>query len=68
MQDLSALTPPLLVCAAVLFAIGAFLRHEMGRRRSGEAEEPEENPPPISVRQADGERSVTGLSSGDRDH
>jgi hypothetical protein len=35
MKDLSVLTPPLLVCAAFLFAVGAFLRHEMaaGRRR-----------------------------------
>ncbi len=27
------LTPPLLMCAAVLFAIGAFLRHEMSKKR-----------------------------------
>ena len=31
--DLAVLTPPLVVCAALLFAIGAFLRHEMGARR-----------------------------------
>jgi hypothetical protein len=30
--DLAALTPPLVVCAASLIAIGAFLRHEMGAR------------------------------------
>ena len=35
MQDLSALTPPLLVCVVVIIAIVAFLRHEMGRSRSG---------------------------------
>jgi hypothetical protein len=36
MKDLSVLTPPLLVCAAFLFGVGAFLRHEMraGRGRS----------------------------------
>jgi hypothetical protein len=34
MKDLSVLTPPLLVCAAFLFAVGAFLRHEMGAGRS----------------------------------
>ncbi len=33
MKDLSVLTPPLLTCAVVLFAIGAFLRHEMSRHR-----------------------------------
>ena len=34
MQDLSVLTPPLLMCAAVITAIVAFLRHEMGRART----------------------------------
>ncbi len=33
MQDLSALTPPLLMCAVVVIAIVAFLRHEMNRSR-----------------------------------
>jgi hypothetical protein len=36
MKYVSVLTPPLLVCAAFLAAVVAFLRHEMGagRRRS----------------------------------
>ena len=34
MQAMSALTPPLLVCAVVIIAIVAFLRHEMGRSRT----------------------------------
>lgn len=34
MQALSALTPPLLVCAVVVIAIVAFLRHEMRRSRT----------------------------------
>ena len=34
MRDLSVLTPPLVVCAAFLIAVGAFLRHEMGSRRT----------------------------------
>jgi hypothetical protein len=33
LKDLSVLTPPLLVCAAFLIAVGAFLRHEMGTSR-----------------------------------
>jgi hypothetical protein len=39
MNDLSVLTPPALICAAFLFALGAFLRHEMraGRGRSKRA-------------------------------
>ena len=38
--DLAALTPPLVVCAALLIAIGAFLRHEMGARRPGDDDGP----------------------------
>ncbi len=30
LSDLAVLTPPLVVCAALLIAIWAFLRHEMG--------------------------------------
>lgn len=35
LKDLTVLTPPLVVCAAFLVAVGIFLRHEMrpGRRR-----------------------------------
>jgi hypothetical protein len=33
LKDLTVLTPPLLVCAAFLIAVGAFLRHEMGASR-----------------------------------
>jgi hypothetical protein len=37
MKDLTVLTPPLLVCAAFLVAVGVFLRHEMGvKRRRGD--------------------------------
>jgi len=54
MQVLSVLTPPLLMCAAVLFAVGAFLRHEMRRKRPDEADRQENNlpPPPISGQHA----------------
>ena len=50
MQDISALTPPLLMCAVVLLAIGAFLRHEMNRKRPEEIDPAEDIPavPPIS--------------------
>jgi hypothetical protein len=38
LSDLSALTPPFLMCAAFLVAVGAFLRHEMrsGKNRADE--------------------------------
>ena len=38
--DLAVLTPPLVVCAALLIAIGAFLKHEMGARRPGDDDGP----------------------------
>ncbi len=54
MQDISALTPPLLMCAAVLFAVGAFLRHEMRRKRPDDAARQDDilPPPPISGQHA----------------
>ena len=39
LQDISALTPPVLMCAVVLLAIGAFLRHEMSRKRQDDVDE-----------------------------
>jgi hypothetical protein len=53
MKDLSVLTPPALMCAAFLFAVGAFLRHEMraGRGRSDQVRSEdisEEDPEPDS--------------------
>ena len=39
LKDLTVLVPPLVVCAAFLIAVGAFLRHEMGTRRRGPAED-----------------------------
>ena len=38
MNDLTALTPPLLMCAVVIVAIVAFVRHEMGRSRADRGE------------------------------
>jgi hypothetical protein len=50
MQDMAALAPPLLMLAVVLLAIGAFLRHEMGRKRRDDIDQPPDIPgaPPIS--------------------
>jgi hypothetical protein len=47
MQDLSVLTPPLLMCAAVITAIVAFLRHEMNRSRADKSA-PGENMPDLA--------------------
>jgi hypothetical protein len=44
MKDLTVLTPPLLMAAAVITAIVMFLRHEMARGRSGHAH-PEDDIP-----------------------
>ena len=35
LRDIAVLTPSVLVCGAFLFAVGAFLRHEMMPRRGG---------------------------------
>lgn len=43
MSVLAALTPPFLVCAVVIAAIVAFLRHEMGRGRQERDVDPEDN-------------------------
>jgi hypothetical protein len=43
MNDLSVLVPPFLMCAAVITAIVAFLRHEMGRARSAGPEADDDN-------------------------
>jgi hypothetical protein len=43
MKYVSVLTPPLLVCAAFLVAVGVFLRHEMGARRQRSEDVPEED-------------------------
>jgi hypothetical protein len=77
MQDISALTPPLLMCAAVLVAIGLFLRHETGRGRAGDGEteddaledqdQPQDFPAaqPISSPAASGKNHPTADSSVD---
>jgi hypothetical protein len=52
-QVLSALTPPLLMCAAVVVAVVAFLRHETGKKRPDESEPQAERP--ISDRQREDE-------------
>jgi hypothetical protein len=44
MQDLASLTPPLLVCAVVVIAIVAFLRHEMNRSRADKSTSGENTP------------------------
>jgi hypothetical protein len=47
MTDLSVLIPPFLMCAAVIVAIVAFLRHEMGRARLDRQEPGDENSGPV---------------------
>jgi hypothetical protein len=66
MQDLSALTPPLLMCAVVLFAVGAFLRHEMRRKRPEDADPADDIQPDrsISGEHADGKSGTDTSAHG----
>jgi len=69
MQDISVLTPPLLMCAAVLFAVGAFLRHEMNRKRPGDDDRADDDAqaPPAAGSQAAGKSAAGGSSVRDGD-
>lgn len=60
MQDLSVLTPPLLMAAVVIIAVIAFLRHEMGKKGSEDSRTADDFPatPPISDPEADDRRST----------
>jgi hypothetical protein len=49
MKDLAALTPPFLMCAAVVVAIVAFLRHEMGRARPDRNDADDDNSAPATA-------------------
>jgi hypothetical protein len=61
MKYVSVLTPPLLVCAAFLFGVGAFLRREMraGRVRSKHAQSEgiSEDGPEVETRDEPSDRS-----------
>jgi hypothetical protein len=69
MQDISALTPPLLMLAVVLLAIGAFLRHEMGRKRGADIDQPQDIPadPPISDPRVPANAQESATPSADDD-
>jgi hypothetical protein len=60
LTDLAVLTPPAVVCAALLIAIVAFLRHEMGPRHPGDDEA---QPPDISVSGQIGEPGISGAGA-----
>lgn len=67
MRDISALTPPLLMLAVILLAIGAFLRHEMRRKRPDDIDIPAE--PPISDPRprANAQESATASANDDEE-
>jgi hypothetical protein len=69
LQDISALTPPVLMCAVVLLAIGAFLRHEMNRKRPEDMDEARDIPavPPISGQSQLANKEASPRSSADED-
>jgi hypothetical protein len=63
MTVLAALTPPFLVCAVVIGAIVAFVRHEMGRGREDRRGDSEDN---SGIGPAAGDRQDAG-AGGDAD-
>jgi hypothetical protein len=60
LSDLAALTPPFLVAAAFLIAVGAFLRHEMRAAKNHADELPDE------VQEVGDQDHVDHHGSGDR--
>jgi hypothetical protein len=68
-QDLSVLTPPLLMAAVVVIAVVAFVRHEMGKKGSEDSKRSEDFPatPPISDPEADDRRSTRPDAHRSRD-
>ena len=62
--DLAVLLPPVVVCVAVLIAVGAFLRHEMGGRRPGDEDDGgEPNRGPAGI----GDTGIGGTVTGSAD-
>jgi hypothetical protein len=57
LNDLAALAPPLLMCAAFLIAVAAFLRHEM---RRGDRESATDDAADISPDSMIGDRPAAG--------
>jgi hypothetical protein len=66
MQALSALTPPLLVCAVVVIAIVAFLRHETGRSRTDRSAHGDEGEVPAAPGTADSDEMRTTRTDAPR--
>jgi hypothetical protein len=71
MNDLAVLTPPFLVAAAVITAIVAFLRHEMGRKRVHradlEADFPAPGPQPDNAEDSQSAGDTRAASASARD-
>jgi hypothetical protein len=63
LKDLTALTPPLLMCAVVIGAIVAFVRHEMGRSRTDRGATADDFP--ASARKPAGEFDGNAASGAD---
>jgi hypothetical protein len=66
MQALSALTPPLVVCAVVIIAIVAFLRHEMARSRAGRSAPGDETELPGVLSSPDTDNNQNDLTEESR--
>lgn len=63
MQYVSVLTPPLLMCAVVVIAIVAFLRHEMRRAHPDHADHATDIPPTEEFEDSDLDSGAAGRGS-----
>lgn len=67
MRDLAVLTPPFLVAAAVITAVVAFLRHEMGRKRADRADLEDDFPAPgLYADTTEADNAEDSKSAGDQ--
>jgi hypothetical protein len=69
LTDLAALTPPFLVCAAFLFAVGVFIRHEMRRPKNAGEDDDDDDFGRSPVNQGDANPAAShgaGQSAPDR--
>jgi len=65
LSDLAALTPPFLVCAAFLIAVGAFLKREMGQQKNSSEDDDADDSAPLSEHSHGMSEHSQGMNAGE---